>query len=177
VAGSLDVLDVLDGGDLISISFDDLLKYHGRSSVAGVAHGFKVMQAAFPRLSPEQPPQRREVDVETAFPGPGARDAFEMVTRAVIAGRFRVATDLAGPDAPEAPEGRFFFRLGYRGATVDLTLLPGHVTDEFIDLVRREVKSPADEERLAALKQAQTDRLLSLPADDVYEARVVLPDS
>lgn len=177
MARSLDVLDVLDGGEVISISFDDLLRYHGRSSIAGVAHGFKVMQAAFPRLRPEHPPERSDVDVETAFPGPGARDAFEMVTRAVTGGRFRVDTEMAGPDAPEAPEGRFFFRLHYQGTTVELTLLPGHVTDEFIELVRQAEKSPAEEARLASLKEAQTDRLMSLAADDVYEARILSPDA
>jgi len=74
-------LEVLDHGELISLSFDDLLKYHGTSSIGGVAHGFKVMERALPLLAAGQPPERYLIDVETEFPGPGARDAFEMVTR------------------------------------------------------------------------------------------------
>jgi hypothetical protein len=47
----MSTLEVLDHGELVAVSFDDVLKYHGRSSIAGVAHGFKVMQRAFPLLA------------------------------------------------------------------------------------------------------------------------------
>jgi len=39
-------LVVHDEGQAISFSFDDLLKYHGRSSIAGLAHAFKAMGVA-----------------------------------------------------------------------------------------------------------------------------------
>jgi len=164
-------LEVLDQREPISISFDDLLKYHGRSSIGGVAHGFKVMERALPLLSERQPPERYDISITTAFPGPGARDAFEMVTRAVTGDRYLV-DPLAGPDAAEAPEGRYFFRLAYLGKAVDLTLRPGLVRDDFIALVRKEQKNPDDEERLVWMKEEMADRLLSLPADEVYDAIV-----
>lgn len=163
-------LDVLDHGELVSMSFDDLLKYHGRSSIGGVAHGFKVMERALPLLCDGQPPERHRIQIESAFPGPGARDAFEMVTRAVTGGRYSVDLELAGAEAPEAPEGRYFFRFGYGETTLDLTLLDGHVRNDFIELVRKKDKAPAEEERVAWLKQEMADRLMSLPADEVYQA-------
>lgn len=166
-------LDVLDGADTISITFDDLLKYHGRSSIGGVAHGFKAMERALPLLDGGKPPDRYGVTVETAFPGPGARDAVEMVLRAVSGDRYRVDTDLAGAgDAPEAPEGKYFFRFAYRGTTVEVTLRPGHVLDEFIALVRQGDRTAADEARLVGFKEEMAGRLLALPAEEVYDARV-----
>ena len=51
-------LVVRDQGEPISISFGDLLKYHGRSSIAGVAHAFKAMERAFPLVSAGEPPDR-----------------------------------------------------------------------------------------------------------------------
>ncbi|PLS74947.1 MAG: hypothetical protein CYG61_09935 [Actinobacteria bacterium] len=164
------MLQVLDEGDVVSISFDDLLKYHGRSSIAGVAHGFKVMERAFPLLCPGQPPDRYSIEVETAFPGPGARDAFEMVARVVTGGRYRVTVELAPAHVPDAPEGKFFFRLGYQAKTVDLTLRPEHVNDEFTGLVRKGARTRVDDERLVALKQDIADRLMALPAEEVYDA-------
>jgi hypothetical protein len=163
-------LDVLDHGELLSISFDDLVKYHGRSSIGGVAHGFKVMERAFPLLRDGQAPERYDVDIETAFPGPGARDAFEMVTRAVTGGRYRVIPELAAADAPIAPEGHYVFRLRCHETTVDLTLRPGHVRDDFVQLVRQPDRTAADEERLVWLKQEMAARLMSLPAEEVYDA-------
>ncbi len=162
-------LDVLDHGTPVSISFDDLLKYHGRSYVGGVAHGFKVMERAFEELSPAAPPERYGITIATAFPGPGARDAFEMVTRAVTGGRYTVDADLGPSDSLRSSNGKYFFRLGYEGATVELTLRPGLVRDEFLELTRRGAATPAEHERLAWLKQDMADRLLVLPADEVYE--------
>ena len=163
-------LVVLDQGGSISISFDDLVKYHGRSSIAGVAHAFKAMERAFPLLSPGEPPERYDVTVESGFPGGGARDAFEMVTRAVTGDRYRPATEAAPAEAPEAPGGRFFFRLGYRGAAVDLVLRPGLVPEEFLRLACREAPTPAEAVRAQELKEEMAERLLSLPADEVYDA-------
>lgn len=162
-------LEVLDHGRFTSIGFDDLLKYHGRSSIGGVAHGFKVLERALPLLAGGGPPERYDIEIETAFPGPGARDAFEMVTRAVTGDRYRVDPAL-GPDAPEAPEGRYFFRLTYRGKVVDLGLRAGHVTDEFIALVRKRARSDADEDLLVRLKEDMAGRLMALRAADVYDA-------
>ena len=166
----MSTLVVLDQGEPVSISFDDVLKYHGRSSIGGAAHAFKAMERAFPLLSPDQPPERYEITVESGFPGGGARDAFEMVTRAFTGDRYGVAPDLAGPEVPEAPGGRFFFRLGYRGRVVDLALRHGLVPDEFLDVACKEAPTPAEAARAQQLKEEMADRLLGLPAADVYDA-------
>jgi hypothetical protein len=168
----MSTLVVLDQGGSISISFDDLLKYHGRSSIAGVAHAFKVMERAFPLLSTGHPPERYDITVESGFPGAGARDAFEMVTRAVTGDRYRLAPELGGAEVPEAPGGHFCFRLGYRGTVVDLTLRDGLVPEEFIRLACREVPTAAEADRAKQLKEDMAERLLSLSPAEVYDAKV-----
>ena len=40
-------------------------------------------EQSLPLLAEGKPPERRDITIETAFPGPGARDVFELVTRAV----------------------------------------------------------------------------------------------
>lgn len=163
-------LMVQDHGGSISISFDDLLKYHGRSSIAGVAHAYKAMERAFPLLSPGEPPERNDITVESGFPGGGARDAFEMVTRAITGDRYRLAPEPAGVEAPEAPGGHFFFRLGYRGSVVLLVARPGLIPEEFLQLACREAPTPAEAVRAQQLKEEMAGRLLSLSADEVYSA-------
>ncbi|WP_024881866.1 hypothetical protein [Methylosinus sp. LW3] len=165
-----DSLTVLDHGEPIAISFADILKYHGRSFIGGAAHGFKAMQRAFPLLCADGRPERYEVTIATAFPGPGGRDAVEMATRAVTGGRYTVDLDLGGADVVESPRGRYFFRFAYRGASVDVTLRPGVVRAEFIELARRGATTPEDKERLEWLKQDMADRLMSLPAEEAYHA-------
>ncbi len=168
-------LEILDHGDLLRFSFEDVLKYHGRTSIGGAAHGFKVLERALPLLAAGDAPERADITVESAFGGGGARDAFEMVTRAVTGDRFRYDPALA-PDAPASPMGRYFFRFIHRsGPIVELTLRPGLVLDEFVDLATRGAATPAEEERLVFLKQDMADRLMSLPASDVYDAAMPTP--
>ena len=164
------MLVVLDQGRSISISFDDLLKYHGRSSIAGVAHAFKAMERAFPLLSPGEPPERYDITVESGFPGGGARDAFEMVTRAVTGDRYRLASEPPAVEAPEAPGGHFFFRVAYRGAMVELVARGHLIPKEFIQLACRDAPTQAEAARDQELKEEMAERLLSLPADEVYDA-------
>lgn len=165
------MLRLLDRGKPIAYGFDDLLRYHGHHSPGGVAHALKVLERALPLLSPDGPAERRELRIETAFGGPGARDAFEMVTRAVTEDRFTLRPDLARPELGRARE-RFVFRLSYGDRTVTVVLREGHVSDEFIDLARTERRSEEQEQRLTALKWDMADRLTALAADAVYDAEV-----
>lgn len=165
-------IEVAERGQRMAFSFEDLLKYHGPGSPGGVAHAYKVLERALDMLDPEAPCERRELVVETAFGGPGARDAFEMVTRAVTGERFRLDPSLARPERGRALE-RFVFRIGYRGRRVTLTLREGFVSDEFIDLARAEQRTAEQERRLDALKLDMAERVMARPAADVYDAAPV----
>ena len=152
----------------MAFSFEDLMRYHGPGSPGGVAHAFKVLERALPLLDPDGPCERREILLETAFGGPGARDAFELVTRAVTGDRFRVDAALARPERGRARE-RFVFRIGYRGVRTTLAVREGFVTDEFIELARTQERSADQEQRLDALKREMADRVMARPAGEVYD--------
>jgi hypothetical protein len=164
-----DRIVVWEDGREVSFSFEEMLDYHGGGSPGGVAHAFKVLQRALPLLDADGHVERREIFIETAFGGPGARDAFECATGAVTEKRFIVDPSLARPKYGRARE-RFVFRLRYRGATVTLTLRGGFVTDEFIDLTRREDRGIDEERQLTAMKTAMARRVMSAGAASVYDA-------
>ncbi|MFM1722204.1 hypothetical protein ABEU20_000757 [Rhodococcus sp. PAM 2766] len=148
--------------------FDDLMKYHGPDAPGGVAHAFTVLQRALPLLGDGAPVERREVEIATAHGGPGVRDAFEMVTRAVTGGRYVVDPALARPDRGNTLAD-YVFRLTYRGRTVTLQVREGFVADEFIELVNTPGRTDAEEARLVVLKREMTDRLLAVPATEAYD--------
>jgi hypothetical protein len=162
------MLHVHEDGKPIDFTFDEILKYHGYSAPAGVAHAFKVMERAFPLLDPDTPVERREIQITTAFAGPGARDAFEAVTRAVTGDRYTVDPNLerleCGPTM-----ANFVFHLSYRGRTVRLHLRPGHVSEEFIELARKPDLNKVEDERLRWLKLEMTERLLKQDAKEIYD--------
>ena len=163
-------IEVVERGRVIAFSFDDMLRYHGGGSPGGVAHAFKVLERALPLLDPDGPCERREIFVDTAFGGPGARDAFELVTRAVTGDRLRIDESLARPERGRTLE-RFVFRLRYRDRSVTLALREGFVTEEFIDLARTDERTPEQEQRLDTLKQEMADLVMGTPADEVYAVK------
>jgi hypothetical protein len=164
-----DAIEVVDGGRRIAFTFDDVLKYHGPGSPGGAAIGFKALQRALELLTnPDGPCERRAIVVETAFGGPGARDAFELVTRAVTGDRYRLDPNLARPDRGRLLE-RFVFRLSVGSRSVTLLLRDGFVTEEFIDLARTPDRDADQERRLATLKLELAERVMARPAGEVYE--------
>ncbi len=163
-----EALTVEEHGRTITFTFDDMMRYHGVRSPAGVAMAFKVMQRAFATLSPDGPPPRREIMVRTAFRGPGARDGFEAVTRAVTDGRYTVDRSLVRSDLGHLREDFVFVvEVGARIAT--LLLRDGFVTDEFIDLARTENRTEEQESRLDELKAQLAQRVMAASAAEVYD--------
>ena len=163
-----EALTVEERGRTITFTFDDMMRYHGVHSPAGVAMAFKVMQRAFAALSPEAPPDRRSVSVRTAFRGPGARDGFEAVTRAVTDGRYVVDRTLVRADLGRLRED-FVFMVEVGGRTATLLLRDGFVTDKFIDLARTENRTDAQDRRLDALKAQLAQQVIASPSDDVFD--------
>jgi hypothetical protein len=144
------------------------MKYHGPGSPGGVAHAFKVLERALPLLEPAGPPERREIVVRTPFGGPGARDAFELVTRAVTEDRFIRDPALARPERGVTLE-RFVFRLAYRDRSVLLVVREGYVPDELIALVRQPQRTADEERRLEVVKREMADLVMGAPAAEVYD--------
>jgi hypothetical protein len=163
----METLTVLDGGRAIAFSYAAMLDYAGPGSPGGVAHAFKVLERALPLLSPDGPPNRRELWIATAFGGPGARDAFELVTRAVTEGRYVIEASLGRPERGRALE-RFVFRLRYRGRELTLSAREGYVLDELIELTRRSERGADEEARLDQLKLEMARLVIAAPAPDVY---------
>ena len=84
-----ETIAVQERGRVIVFSFDDLMRYHGPGSPAGVANAFKVLQRAFLLLSPDAPPLH----------GPGLLD---QVWRDLTFLHWRVDPQLVAPLLPPA---------------------------------------------------------------------------
>ncbi|MFY9805636.1 MAG: hypothetical protein WCC65_13360 [Pseudonocardiaceae bacterium] len=164
----LRTIKVEDQGAALTYSFEDVMRYSGPGSPGGVAHAMKVLERALSLLSPGDLPERREIEVQTAFAGPGARDAFELVTRAVTEGRYVVDDALARPERGPTRE-RFVFRVGYRGRSVTVVLREGYVSEEFIALASTDQRSAEQEDRLTVLKSEMAELLLATDAAEVYD--------
>ncbi|MCI5073559.1 hypothetical protein [Oricola sp.] len=163
-----DTITVLENEKPLTYDIDALTLYHGYGFPGGVAHGFRVMQRAFALLSSDNPPERRSISVRTAFRGPGARDAFEMVTRSTSEERYVIDDALAEPERGETLM-RYVFHVSCGDETVRLHIRDGIVRDDFIALGRKPDRTAQEEERLVDLKRDMAERLFALPAHQIYE--------
>ncbi len=161
-------LEVTERGQTIAFSFEDMMKYHGPGSPGGVAQAFKVMERAFPALAPDGPPARRDISIRTSFGGPGARDGFEAVTRALTGERYTVDAGLARPELGRERE-RFVFEVSCGERSVTLAVRDGIIDPEFIDLVRTEGRDEEQKQRLEVLKAELAERTMAAAAADVYD--------
>lgn len=82
---------VKDESDIIEITYDDILKYHGREMIGGAALAFKIMLMTFPKLCNEIP-QRGRFSFYSGIGqnGKGIIDAVEMVMRVKTHGQLRL---------------------------------------------------------------------------------------
>jgi hypothetical protein len=161
-------LDVVERGTLLTFTFDDLMRYHGPGSPGGVAVAFKVLELGLPLLAAGAPPERRSIAIRTAFAGPGARDGFECVTRAVTGDRYVVDAALNRPERG-AMLGRFVFELGAPAPVATLLLRDGFLDKEFVDLLGVAQRSAEQEARLDVLKRELAQRVMTPPAADVFD--------
>lgn len=162
------MVTVVEYPALLQFSFEDMMRYSGPSSPAGVAVACQAMARSFPLLDSQQPLERRAISIDTAFRGPGARDAFELVTRSLTDGRYLVTADLERPERG-ITLAQFVFRFRYRERAVTLLVRPGMISDEFIALARREGRDEEEERRFTALKAAHAESLLAADPADIFD--------
>lgn len=163
-------IEVREEGTVVAFSFQDMLRYSGPGSPGGVALGYKVLEQAFALLEPGGSVERRQVVVRTAFRGPGARDACELVTRSLTDGRYVVDPALERPERGETLQ-TFAFSVSYRGKSVALWLREGFVSDEFVRLARSSDLTDDEQQRFAEMKRALADRLMATEAVDIFEVQ------
>lgn len=167
------VLSVWEDGEELRFTFADCMRYHGPGFPGGVSHAFAAMGRALPLLAAAQPDgrvERRTIRVRTPFAGPGARDAFELVTRAVREERYEVLPELARPERGNTL-ARYVFEISSGDATITSVIRDaGIVADEFIELTAKPGKSDEELAHLEVLKVEMRDRVLGADPAEVYDA-------
>lgn len=158
---SAPVVQVMGEEEVIAVTFPQLAAYHGQGALAMLALTFQAlngMLALLPAI-----PRRDEIAVLSGHPGPGVRDAFEFVTRAVTRGAYTVDRTL--PAARFNPHGEmsYSFRLTVAGLMVSAELRDGILPPRFFALFRG-----GDPAELGALKRQIAAEALAATPDRLF---------
>lgn len=168
------VISVKDHDTILHITYQDMIKYHGRSFIAGVAIAFKLMELVAYMLADGEL-CRDKISVTLAVNGPGIIDGIEMVTRAKSRGMLAVAQRIAqGKDAPDAADGeggRYYFEFTYNGKNMAIFLKAGLITPEFLNLAAKthnDTITVSEEKRLQQIKEELAELIMGKKARDIF---------
>ena len=170
---------VKDFDDIVEITYDDILKYHGRQMIGGAALAFKIMLMTFPKLTDEIP-QRGHFNFYSGIGknGRGIIDAAEMVMRVKTNDQIRLdleySEDKLGQVAPGG--GRYYFEIGYKDKMIKLYLKEGIIPEEFIAYSKLSHKCKAenvpmtekDQAKLLLLRQELADSIMASKPEELF---------
>ncbi len=171
-----EALRIKDGNDLLDITYEDMVKYHGRQFIGGVALAYKLLELALRELAPDEVPVRDRITVILGVYGPGIIDGIEMVTRALTRSALTVkpqlAADKLAPDAADGQGGKYYFEIAYDDDKLNITLKPGLLPNEFIRLSYKTHAGTITEWeqlRLQDLKEEIAQFLLMQKPEDLFD--------
>lgn len=159
------MLCVKDHDTLLDIAYDDVIKYHGRTFIAGAAMAYKLLELVNDVLS-DGILVRDKFHIVLAVNGPGIIDSIEMATRARTRGAMSIDQRIAcGKDAPAAADGqdgKYYFVVTYGERKLAVWLQHGLIPPEFLDLAAKTHDGSITELEMIRLQQLKEEIALLL---------------
>ncbi|MCQ6563355.1 hypothetical protein [Paenibacillus mendelii] len=168
-------IQVKDIKEVLTLQFSELRNYHGSLALMAIGVGFRVLQAAFKELYGNEAPDRKSLSVRSGHAGPGFRDAFEYVTRAVTRGAYTV--DIDYPVAQYDPyrvQSYAYVISDDKGVSVEVSLKEDFLPAKFYEYLkkgREETMTLEELEDNEKLKGILCERALALPQDELLEVK------
>lgn len=171
----MSVIHIRDLHEVIEIHFSEVRKYHGSAALMALAVGFRVLQAAFAELYRDKVPDREDISILSGHGGPGFRDVYEFVTRAVTRQAYRVDTNYPrGQYDPYRSQSYSFVISSHEGAAVEVTLKEDFLPPVFYEYLkkgREGTMTESDAEANRQLKEQCCERALALPQHELLYIR------
>jgi hypothetical protein len=166
-------ITVMGEEDPIEITFETIAAYHGQGALAMLAISFRAIELALKALSPDQPAKRSDITVVSGHPGPGVRDSFEFVTRAVTRGVYTVDRSL--PDARLMPTAdlSYSFQVMLGGKTAEIAVRPNALPARFFALTFNPNRTPEEDAEARRLRKSIAVDVLAASHDQLFELSVV----
>ncbi|RZS31916.1 hypothetical protein EV687_2596 [Corticibacter populi] len=155
----------------LHVPFEAVRAYHGHAALAMLALTYQGLSGAIRCLEVAgRPVARADLDVLSGHPGPGVRDAFECVTRAVTRERYCVDTDLPWARHDPSRSRSYSFVLTAQMRHVRAILRPGVLPPRFFELLAGAPGKHAGE--FSELKRSIACAALGQSPDALYDFRL-----
>lgn len=171
----MSVIYIREHKEVLEISVQDVRKYHGSMALMAIGVGFRVLQAGLKELFGDEIPERKEILILSGHAGPGFRDVFEFVTRAVTRGVYQV--DVEYPVSqfdPYRSQSYAYVISTTDGKSVEVSLRDGFLPPAFYEFLkkgRENTMTEQDEKDVEQLKVELFERALQLPQDELLAVK------
>jgi hypothetical protein len=145
----------------ITINYAAVAAYHGQSALAMLAITFQALRAMLPVLSPDRPAPRDALSIVSGHPGPGVRDTFEFVTRAVTRNAYVVDRSLPDARLNSSANVSYSFVVSLGERKVRAYLKDGILPQRFFELLSIAAKTNSEYAEFSRLKRAIAARILA----------------
>jgi len=170
-------IKVKDHGSVLEISYEDMIKYHGRFNIGGVALAYKALELGLKKTVPAgEIPDRNKISFVSALgeSATGVIDAVEMATRAVTRGAMSADIDFGrDAEAPANPDGgKFYFEVSYDGKKIGLAVKEGLIPEEFTGLLMIAMSrhlTSGEAARLQEVKEEIAGMVMSKDAEELFD--------
>lgn len=166
---------IRDRKEVLELSIHDVRKYHGSLALMAIGVGFRVLQAGIQELYGDEIPERKDISILSGHAGPGFRDVFEFVTRAVTRGAYQV--DVEYPVSqfdPHRSQSYAYVISTADGRSVEVSLREDFLPQAFYDFLkkgRENTMTEQDEQDVEQLKLDLFERALQLPQDELLAVK------
>ncbi len=143
-------LKVMDDMGVVTVTYEEMKKYHDQDFLGGVALAFKVLELAFRELLEGEVPRRDKIRLVLGHNPPGLVDGFEYVTRAIT--RQRAIFDPTISKGLPSAYGRFYFEVHYEKKKIVMWLKDNLLPDDFLEVSRKCRGGLASKEEQGRLK-------------------------
>lgn len=167
------VLQILDGDEVLNLSYREALDFHGNDAWFGVAVAFRMLQAAGDLLSVDRLWDRDGLYVVSGHPGRGVRDCVQYVTRCVTHGRYSLPTDVFEGRCDSAMQ--FYWEIGDGMRVASIVLRDDFIPAQFFELLDRHAtrhEHPADADRLGVLKRELAEKVWAEPLQTLFHTQL-----
>lgn len=169
---------VQEQDECFEVTYEDMVCYHGREFIGGVAMGYKLLELAASLIG-DGVIVRKDFSMTSAVMGPGIIDAVELATRARSRGVLhvdeRLAQQVDAVDAADGQGGKYYFEIFRQDRRMRVWLREGLVPEEFLILARKTHDKSISEkelERLQELKEEIAFFLMRKSGEEIFRYEV-----
>jgi len=128
-------VSIMDKDEIISIDYTELESYHKGDSWFGCSVGFRAMQAAADICTRTSTWSRDNLYIVSGHPGPGVKDAIDLITHCIRAKRFSLLDNI--PTEGCSSDMKFEWWVSNGRITVHIKLHDAFVPKTFYKLLDR----------------------------------------